>query len=323
MKRRICTLLTVCALLLAAMPLWTSAQTLSPAGRVTTASTGLNIRKSASASATVVGTLAKGATVTLLSKSGNWYKVQYGKTATGYCSASYITPLTSATEMTVAISSGVLNVRKGAGTGYAIQGTLTKGASVIRLSTTGNWSHILYDGTKTGYVSSTYLSTGSSGSSATGNVALNVPLYLQTDSRWSSITLGNSSATMGKSGCATTALAMVESHRLGQTITPAAMEKKLTYTSGGSVYWPSNYEQTTSSSGYLTFIYNKLKAGKPVILGLKTNAGGMHFVVVTGCTGNTSSAANFTVNDPGSASRTKLSQVLVVYPNFYKMLWVK
>ncbi len=323
MKRRICVLFVVFTLILTILPTQAFAATIPPAGRVTTASTGLNIRSAASTASTIIGKLSKGATVTLLSQSGNWYKVQYGTTAIGYCSADFITPLTNSKKMTVAITDGVLNIRSGAGTNYAIQSTLTKGSQVIRLSTTGNWSRILYNGTNIGYVSSTYLSETTAPSVSTGSVSLKVPKYLQTDSRWSHVKLGNSSATIGKSGCATTSLAMTESYRLGVTKTPAQMAKTLSYTSSGSVYWPSHYAQTTNSANYLTFIYNQLKSGKPVILGLKSNQNSMHFVVITGCNGSTASAANFTVNDPGSSGRTKLSQVLSVYPNFYKMLWVK
>ena len=311
----ICFIATVCSL-----PV--GAQTLSPAGEVTTKSTTLNIRQSPSASAAIVGRLSKGTTVTLLSQSGNWYKVQYNKSAVGYCSADYITPLANSKTMYVAVTSGNLNVRRGAGTNYAVKTTLVKGSRVVRLSVADGWSRILYNGSELGYVSSRFLAT-TNPTVNTENLSLSVPRFYQTDSRWSHITMGNSSATIGRSGCATTALAMTESYRLGQTITPAMMEQRLTYTSGGSVYWPSQYSQTTNRTNYLSFIYDKLKAGKPVILGLKKANGSMHFVVVTGCKGDPSLSSSYTVNDPGTSTRTNLSQVLAVYPNFYKMLWVK
>ncbi len=321
-KTRICSMLLALLLTVTALGMPANAETLASAGKVTTQQTDLNIRKSASATAPIVGKLTKDKTVTLLSKSGNWYKVQYGKSAVGYCSADYITPLTNSKTMYVAVNSGKLNVRTGAGTDYKIKTTLEKGSRVVRLSTKGNWSRILYNGVSLGYVSSTYLSA-TAPTVNKGDITLSVPRFYQTDSRWSHITMGNSSATIGRSGCATTALAMTESYRLGQTITPAMMEQRLTYTSGGSVYWPSNYSQTTDNKNYLSFIHNKLKAGKPVILGLKKASGGMHFVVVTGCKGDISLTSSYTVNDPGTSTRTKLSQVLSVYPNFYKMLWVK
>ena len=72
------------------------------------------------------------------------------------------------------------------------------------------------------------------------------------------------------------------------------------------------------ASGYLNKILALLKQGKPVLFGAKNAYGGQHWVVITGFTGGAVSAANFTVNDPGSNSRTTLQQFLNVYPTFYK-----
>jgi uncharacterized protein YgiM (DUF1202 family) len=57
---------------------------------------------------------------------------------------------------TVNITSGVLNVRKGAGTSYKIIGTLTKGKKITIKSTKGGWYKIKY-GKKTGYVSKDFV----------------------------------------------------------------------------------------------------------------------------------------------------------------------
>ncbi len=50
-----------------------------------------------------------------------------------------------------------LNFRSGPSTSYSIISTLSKGTKVEVISTTNNWSKIIYDG-KIGYVSSEYLS---------------------------------------------------------------------------------------------------------------------------------------------------------------------
>jgi hypothetical protein len=114
---------------------------------------------------------------------------------------------------------------------------------------------------------------------------------------------------------------MLESKRTNTTIYPHNMMKKLSYTSGGAVYWPSNYTQITSSSGYLTKIYNLLEQGKPVIVGAKKSNGGQHYVVVTGVKAtNSLTTSAFYINDPGSNTRTTLNQFFSAYPNFYKML---
>ena len=285
----------------------------SAAGAVTTASGSLNVRTKASSASSVVATLKKGSYITLLEKSGSWWKVEYGKAQYGYCHADYITPV-QGTPVSVNVT-GSLNVRSGAGTTYSIQGSLGRGEVVLRLTTSGSWSRILYHGTKTGWVSSQYLSGSTSGS---GAVSLKVPSYKQTDSRWANVTIGSSGKTIAGIGCATTAIAMMESYRTGTTIYPDAMSRKLTYTSSGSVYWPSHYTAVTSSSGYLSRILTLLRQGKPVLFGAKNASGGQHWVVITGFTGGSVTASNFTIQDPGSNTRTTLQQFLNAYPTFYK-----
>lgn len=300
-------------------PIRANAAASSKAGIVSTAGGSLNVRSGASTGSSIVTRLANGSYVTLISKSGSWWQVEYGKGQYGYCHADYV-KTASSSAATVATSSGSLNVRSGAGTSYTRVGSLSKGETVIVLSSSNGWSRILYHGAKTGYVSSQYLSTGSGTSTGSyAAVSLSVPSYKQTDSRWANVTIGSSGKTMAKIGCATTAIAMMESYRTGTTIYPNAMAKKLSYTSSGSVYWPSHYTVVTSSSGYLSAIYQQLKAGKPVLFGAKNSYGSQHWVVITGFTGGSSlTASAFTIHDPGSSSRTNLQQFLSVYPNFYK-----
>lgn len=290
----------------------------SRAGTVATAGSSLNVRSGPSTGSSVVTKLQSGSYVTLISKSGSWWQVEYAQSRYGYCHADYIKAITG-TPATVATNSGSLNVRSGPDTTYPKAAALPKGETVIVLSSAGGWSRILYHGTKTGYVSSRYLTTGEVSYSP---VALSVPSYKQTDSRWANVTIGSSGKTMAQIGCATTAIAMIESYRTGTAIHPDAMVKKLRYTPSGSVYWPSHYTPVTSPNGYLNAVYNQLKAGKPVLFGAKNTYGGQHWVVITGFTGgNTLSPAAFTILDPGSGSRTTLQQFLNAYPNFYKYFY--
>ena len=282
------------------------------AGIVSIGSGSLNVRSSPSTSGTVSATLKKNAYVTLLGKTGSWWQVAYGNGRTGYCHGDYIRTV-SAQEATVRLSSGSLNVRSGAGTSYAKTGSLTNGEAVLILSDSGQWSRILYHGTKTGYVSNRYLSTGTS-----APVSLNVPSFKQTDSRWANTYIGSSGKTMAKIGCATTAIAMMESYRTGTVIYPDAMAKKLRYTSGGSVYWPDHYNAVTGSSNYLGRIKGLLLSGKPVLFGCKNSSGGQHWVVISGFSGSGTSAGDFKILDPGSSSRVNLQQFLRDYPTFYK-----
>lgn len=284
----------------------------SRAGTVQTAQGRLNIRSGPSASSAVLTSLPKGSLVTLISQSGDWWKVEYAPNRYGYCHTDYIRQ-TAASPALVSTASGNLNVRTGAGTGYAKTGSLPKDTVVLILSQSGGWSRILYGGTKTGYVSSHYLSQP-------GNraVSLAVPSYKQMDSRWANTYIGTSGQTIAKIGCATTAVAMMESYRTGSTIYPDAMSKKLRYTPSGSLYWPEDYRVVTSQTDLLSGIYAHLQAGKPVLFGARNTAGGQHWVVITGFTGGTLTQSGFSIHDPGSSTRKNLQQFLNSYPVFYK-----
>lgn len=288
------------------------------AGIVSTTAGNLNVRSKASSSASVITSVARGSYVTLLSKTGSWWYVEYSDGKYGYCHADYV-KIASSTSATVNVSSGSLNIRKGAGTSFAKIGSLYRGDTVVILSTSNGWSEILYGGNKTGYVSTSYLKTSAS---KYGAVSLKVPSFKQNDSRWSEVQIGTSGKTIGQIGCVTTGIAMMQSYRTGTTIYPDAMSKKLAYSSNGNVYWPSDYKVVTNSSGYLEKIYNLLQSGKPVLLGAKKSTGSQHWVVVTGYAGgDTLTASGFTINDPGSNTRTNLQQFLNSYPTFYKFFY--
>ena len=322
MKRILSIILTVIITLsIFVMPIKTYGATLtSQAGVVSVLSGKLNVRKSASTGSTVLTSLPKDSYITLISLSGNWYYVEYADGKYGYCHKDYI-KLDSGKTATVSTNSTSLNVRSGGGINYAIQDIIPKGEIVIILSTSNGWSKILYNGTKTGFVSSAYLSTSTS-SINYSNISLKVPSYKQTDSRWANVKIGTSGKTIAQIGCATTAIAMMESYRTGTTVYPDAMSKKLNYSSSGNVYWPSNYKAVTSSSGYLSKIYEKLKEGKPVLFGAKKTSGSQHWVVITGYNGgSTLTASGFSINDPGSSRRTNLQHLLNEYPNIYKYFY--
>ena len=318
MKKILSLILSIILTGMVFLPLETKASTASStAGLISVSSGNLNVRSSNSTASSVITSLAKNSYVTLISKTGSWWRVEYAKNTYGYCHADYITELSSIA-MSVNIQSGSLNVRSGPSTAYTKTGSLTKGETVIVLSSSGAWKRILYHGTKIGYVSSQYLASQESNSSYPA-ISLKVPDFKQTDSRWANVIIGSSGKTIADIGCVTTGIAMMQSYRTGTTIYPDAMSKKLSYNSSGSVYWPSDYIVTTSSSGYLSRIYELLKQGKPVLIGAKNSGGGQHWVVITGYTGgSTLTASGFTINDPGSKTRTNLQQFFNSYPNFYK-----
>ncbi len=308
------TVMTVMAIVLIAPIKTSAAEISSKVGIVSTQNTGLIVRSSPSTSGTVLASLPKGGYVTLISNSNGWWYVEYGKGRFGYCSDRYIS-VTSATAKTVNITSGSLNIRSGAGTGYSIIGSLKRSEVVLELSASSGWSKIVYSGTKVGYVSNNYLAH----QSGYKQISLSVPNFKQNDSRWANVKVGSSGKTISQIGCATTAISMMESYRQGKTLTPADMVKTLKYTSSGNVYWPSHYAVTTNTSGYLSKIYSILSVGKPVLFGAKNSYGKQHWVVITGYNGSSGlSAAGFSINDPGTNTRTNLAQFLSAYPTIYK-----
>ncbi|MBQ7101808.1 MAG: SH3 domain-containing protein, partial [Clostridia bacterium] len=234
MRRSICAVLCA-AVILSFCTFFASAKESYPmAGQISTASGNLNVRSRAGGE--IISSLQKNSYVNLISLTDGWYKVEYADGKYGYSSADFIKALLNSYSATVKTTSGRLNVRSSAG--GTIVNSLASGTKVTVISTSGDWSRIIYHGIRTGWVSSKYLVTGTqSGYKA---VSLTVPDYKQTDSRWASKKIGSTKYTIGQIGCTTTALAMTESYRTGKTVYPDTMSSRLNYSSGGSLYWPSN-----------------------------------------------------------------------------------
>lgn len=289
------------------------------AGVISTESGSLSVRSTASVSSARLALLPKDSLVTLVSKNGSWWLVEYADGRYGYCSSNYISQLSSGKEGYVKTKGGNLNIRSSASSSSSIKDKLPNGEGVIILSEKNGWCRVLYNGTSVGYAASEYIAAGTSPQSGVGNLSLGVIDYKQYDSRWANLKVSSSGKSMRAIGCVTSALAETESYRLhDSSITPAVMLKRLSYNSSGDVYWPSNYQSYTGS-GYLSQLYSLLKSGKPVIFGAKNSAGKMHWVVVTGYNGAGLAAKNFIINDPGSETRKTLADLLNEYPRFYKM----
>lgn len=318
LRNVICTVICIVCIL-ASLPLsYAAGNVPTGAGTVNTAGGRLNVRSAPSMSAAVVGSLYKGAYVTLYESVNGFVKLGYSDGKTGYCSERYIAKISGSYAASVNITSGYLNVRSGGSTAYSVIARLYRGDTVVVVSTSSGWAKIVFGGGRTGYVSSAYIRRISS---AANGVSLNVPSFKQTDSRWKNVTLGSSGKTIGAIGCTTTCLAMTESFRTGTVIYPDRMAGRLSYSSGGSLYWPSNYVTDISSASWLYRVKTLLNSGKPVILGCKNYSGSMHWVVITGYTGGGNAVSDFSINDPGSAYRTKLSDFTALYPVFYKLAY--
>jgi len=291
----------------------------SGAGYVSTAGGRLNVRSGPGTNYTVLTSVSNGAYLTVYGSENGFYKVGYAENKTGYVSRSYFTRITSAYTASVNITSGYLNVRSGAGTKYSVISALYMNDTVIVLSEENGWARVLYKNIRTGYVSSAYLKAQNEEKS----VILSVPDLKQTDARWAGVTIGESGKTIAQIGCTTTCIAMCESLRLGYTVYPDEMAKNLTYSSTGSLYWPSNYVTSVSVSELLPTVKNLINNNKPVILGFTSPEKGTHWVTVIGYKNGGESYSDFYINDPGSSYRTLLSQFTEIYTGFYKMAYYK
>ena len=287
----------------------------SKAGTVNVSNGWLNVRSAPAATSSKLGSLQKGSYITLISQSGSWWKVEYEKGSFGYCHGDYIR-VVSSDAARVAVSSGSLNIRSGPGTNNSKIGSLYKGDVVIKLSSSNGWSKVLFGGGQVGYVSSQYLSSGYA------TINHNVPSLKQTDARWADKIVGASGKTFSQIGCATTAIAMVESYRRGYTVYPDIMSGELRYTPSGSVYWPTDYITVTRNDNLYQDIYDLLQQGRVILFGSRNQYGTQHWVVITGYTGGDQLVPQgFLIHDPGTYSRTNLKQFLDAYPNFYKYFY--
>ena len=149
----------------------------------------LNMRSSASTSASVVSKLTRGTKVTVTSESKGWAKITAGG-KTGYVSTSYLSASnpdsqssntgnsnntdtgkeTTVTKYVNVTKGSSLNMRSSASTSASVVSKLTRGTKVTVTSESKGWAKITAGG-KTGYVSTSYLSASNpdSQSSNTGN----------------------------------------------------------------------------------------------------------------------------------------------------------
>ena len=134
----------------------------------------LNLRTGASTSTKALLTIPKGKNISLISKHGDWYKVQYASTQ-GYVSSQYLsgivsTPTTPTQPQTPPLppvsserysTTSNLNLRSGASTRNKVLLTIPVDTNVTVISKNGSWYKIKY-GSEQGYVSSQYLTPSTS-----------------------------------------------------------------------------------------------------------------------------------------------------------------
>ena len=137
--------------------------------------TTLNLRKSASTSASIVVTLKKYDILTLYELANGWYRVtasHNGSTYSGYVSAQYVaagSPNTTSSGSSTKgyVNASAVNLRKSATTSSAVVITLSKGDAVSINASSAGWYKVtaVHGGaTYNGYIKSDYVSIGSSSS---------------------------------------------------------------------------------------------------------------------------------------------------------------
>ena len=153
--------------------------------RLSSASSRLNLRASASTSSAIVAKLGHGETVRVLAASGSWVRVETASGQTGYVQSRYLEPadgavttpaptVTAAPTATPApdvdvpqdggyarvrlsSASSRLNLRASASTSSAIVAKLGHGETVRVLAVSGSWVRVETASGQTGYVQSRYL----------------------------------------------------------------------------------------------------------------------------------------------------------------------
>ncbi len=238
-------------------------------GTVNTKSDPLTVRSGPGSSYKSLGTIAKGKTFTITGKAKDksgvyWYRFKFNS-KTGYVSSKYITTkkITSTTSSsisetkvslkgTVSLSSGSLNVRSGPSTSYSVIGTLKKGSTFNITAKAKNksgkyWYKLTYNG-KTGYVSSSYVtttSTSSSSSSSTSSSAVTFKLGTTTAESGVNVRAG-----------AGTSYSVLTVLPYGSLVTVTGSAKA----SNGKVWY--KYKYSSSKTGYVSADYITVKTVK-------------------------------------------------------------
>ncbi|ALC88760.1 hypothetical protein AM500_02305 [Bacillus sp. FJAT-18017] len=135
---------------------WVSSQYLSPVtwtGYVTADS--LNVRKAASATATILGAIPRGTAVTVHGTDGGWLKVTVpSKSLSGWVSSSYISKTAAYPKL---VLKSATTMRKGPGTSYAIISSESPGTYYDKLAVKNGWTQVKKSNGTTGWIVSTLL----------------------------------------------------------------------------------------------------------------------------------------------------------------------
>ena len=145
----------------------TAAVTASAAGTgIVDANGGLRLRSGASTDTSTLAIASNGASVSVVSKEGDWYKVIYNN-QTGYMHGDYLNVTEEASSSgsdVEGVKSGIgivkansgLRLRESASTSSAVLATARNGSNVVIIDKENGWYKVIYN-LKTGYMSADYL----------------------------------------------------------------------------------------------------------------------------------------------------------------------
>ena len=146
-------------------------------GTVTTDT--INERSGAGTSYSIISKVHKGDTVNIVGSSNGWYKIELSSGKTGWVSGDYVSVGSSSDNSSSdntttenkkgTVTTDTINERSGAGTSYSIISKVHKGDTVNIVGSSNGWYKIELSSGKTGWVSSDYVSIGSSSGSSNGS----------------------------------------------------------------------------------------------------------------------------------------------------------
>ena len=140
-------------------------------GAATVTASALNMRSEATTDSSIVTCLPRGTVVLVTGSEGDWYQVSYQGNQ-GYMRSDYLTVSGTADANfgTGTIQGTDVRVRSGPDTSYSILGEEDTGMVLTVTGVSDSWLKVSYNG-GTGYVKSTYLSLGGSGTGSSSSAA--------------------------------------------------------------------------------------------------------------------------------------------------------
>ena len=317
-------------------------------GTVTASS--LNVRKGAGTSYAKLQeagksvTLKKGTSVTIESEKSGWYYVSFkynNKTLKGYVSKQYVKVTassssssnsgnTSTSKKTGKVTASRLNVRKGAGTNYAIltsgstKVVLSKGTSVTINSEKSGWYNITFTFNKkslTGYVSKEYISVTSNGSSNGSSNSGSSSSGTTTTNKISVPAVVNTSAlNVRKSASASAAQLTVGGKKVKLSRNAKITISNDKIVSGDIWYYVSFTYGGKTQSGWVHGDYVKLTVSSPVKAKIRgtsqkilTSAGSTSYLKVSGAVVSLSKATDVTITQEVLKNNVRYYKISFTY----------